>query len=256
MPELIKLDQSRAGMVVLTLNRPEKRNALSIELLDQLCARVENLAAERTNRVLVLTGAGSVFSAGLDLLEASNPDLVQRSAGCVARALQLLRSTRLITIAAAHGGAFAGGAGLLAACDIAIGTSDLKIGFPEARRGLLPALVCATMSPKVREGDLRDLFLVGELIDAARAQQIGLLQRVVEPHRLIEHAVAVAKCILEGGPQTIEATKMLLNQAYQPVASVSSEQMIDVHLGARQSPEASEGLAAFLEKRPPNWMAQ
>ncbi|MCC7333445.1 MAG: enoyl-CoA hydratase/isomerase family protein [Pirellulaceae bacterium] len=243
-------------MVVLTLNRPEKRNALSIELLDQLCARVESLAAERGNRVLILTGAGSVFSAGLDLWEASNSDLVQRSAACVARALQLLRSTRLITIAAAHGGAFAGGAGLLAACDIAIGTSDLKIGFPEARRGLLPALVCAAMSPKVREGDLRDLFLVGELIDAARAQQIGLLQRVVEPHRLMERAVAVAKSILEGGPQTIEATKMLLNQAYQPVACVSSEQMIDVHLGARQSPEASEGLAAFLEKRPPNWIAQ
>lgn len=256
MPELIHVDHSRAGMVVLTLNRPEKRNALSIELLDQLCARVESLAAERANRVLILTGAGSVFSAGLDLWEASNSDLVQRSAACVARALQLLRSTRLITIAAAHGGAFAGGAGLLAACDIAIGTSDLKIGFPEARRGLLPALVCATMSPKVREGDLRDLFLVGELIDAARAQQIGLLQRVVEPHRLIEHAIAVAKSILEGGPQTIEATKMLLNQAYQPTASVSPEQMIDVHLGARQSPEASEGLAAFLEKRPPNWMAQ
>lgn len=256
MSELITVDHSRAGMVVLTLNRPEKRNALSIELLEQLCERVERLAAERTNRVLILTGAGPVFSAGLDLLEASNPDLVQRSAACVARALQLLRSTRLITIAAAHGGAFAGGAGLMAACDIAIGTSDLKIGFPEARRGLLPALVCATMSPKVREGDLRDLFLVGEPIDAIRAQQIGLLQRVVEPHRLTETAIAVALSILEGGPQTIEATKVLLNDAYQPAASVSPEQMIDVHLGARQSPEALEGLTAFLEKRLPSWMSQ
>ena len=102
---------------------------------------------------------------------------MQFSAECVARSLALLRSTPLITIAAAHGGAFAGGAGLMAACDIAIGTSDLKIGFPEARRGLLPALVCAVMSPKIREGDLRDLFLVGEPIDAVRAQQIGLLRK-------------------------------------------------------------------------------
>ncbi len=253
MPEMITLEQSRACMVSITLNRPEKRNALSIELLEQLCGRVESLAAERANRVIILSGAGPVFSAGLDLSEASNPHLVQRSAECVARALRLLRSTRLITIAAAHGGAFAGGAGLLAACDIAIGTSDLKIGFPEARRGLLPALVCATLSPKIREGDLRDLFLVGDTIDATRAQQIGLLQRVVEPHRLSEQAIAVATSILEGGPQTIEATKLLLNQAYQPDKSVLPEQMLDVHLGARRSPEASEGLAAFLEKRLPHW---
>lgn len=255
MSELIKLDPSRVGMVVLTLNRPEKRNALSIELLEQLCERLESLAVEHANRVLILTGSGPVFSAGLDLSEASNPELAQRSAACVARALQMLRSTRLITIAAAHGSAVAGGAGLMAACDIAIGTTDLKIGFPEARRGLLPALVCATLSPKVREGDLRDLFLVGDPIDAMRAQQIGLLQRVVEPHRLTQTAINVAQSILEGGPQTIEATKMLLNRAYQPNASAAPKQMIDVHLGARQSPEASEGLAAFLEKRPPSWMA-
>ena len=255
MSEWITVEMSQPGVALLTLNRPEKRNALSIALLEQLCERVESLAREPSTRVLILRGAGAVFCAGLDLSEASHPDLVQHSAACVARALQLLRNTRLVTIAAAHGGAFAGGAGLMAACDIAIGSSDLKIGFPEARRGLLPALVCATMSPKVREGDLRDLFLVGDTIDVTRAQQIGLLQRVVEPQTLTEYAISVAEKILAGGPQTIEATKMLLNQAYQPTESVSCEQMIDVHLGARRSSEAAEGLAAFLEKRLPSWMA-
>ncbi len=256
MSELIKLDHRGAGLVVLTLNRPEKRNALSIDMLEQLSERVESLAVDRAQRVLILMGAGPVFSAGLDLLEASNSDLAQHSATCMAHALQLLSSTRLITIAAAQGGAFAGGAGLMAACDIAIGTSDLKIGFPEARRGLLPALVCATLSPKVREGDLRDLFLIGDPIDAARAQQMGLLQRVVEPDRLSESAIAVAQSILEGGPQTIEATKALLNRTYQTRTSISPQQMTDLHLTARQSPEASEGLAAFLAKRPPNWMSR
>ena len=255
MPEFITVELSHPGIARLTLNRPEKRNALCIELLEQLCGHIERTASERTARVLILQGAGPVFSAGLDLSEASNPALVRSSAECVARSLQLLRSTPLVTIAAAHGGAFAGGAGLLAACDIAIGTSDLKIGFPEARRGLLPALVCAILSPKVREGDLRDLFLVGDTIDAVRAQQIGLLQRVVAPNRLSEYATAVAQSVLAGGPQTIEATKRLLNQAFQPAATISTEHMLEVHLGARRSFEAVEGLAAFLEKRLPNWMA-
>jgi methylglutaconyl-CoA hydratase len=254
MAELVTVDLSHPGIAQLTLNRPEKRNALCIELLEQFCAHVETLASERAARVLIVQGAGPVFSAGLDLTEASNPALVQYSAECVARSLQLLRSTPLITIAAAHGGAFAGGAGLMAACDIAIGACDLKIGFPEARRGLLPALVCAVMSPKVREGDLRDLFLVGEPIDAVRAQQIGLLQRVVETSGLTECAIAVAQSILAGAPQTIEATKRLLNQSYLPAANFSAEHMLEVHLGARRSSEATEGLAAFLEKRLPNWM--
>ena len=254
MSDLITVELSHPGIARVTLNRPEKRNALCIELLEQLCACVEKLATEGTARVLILQGAGPVFSAGLDLGEASNPALVQYSAECVARSLQLMRSTSLVTIAAVHGGAFAGGAGLMAACDIAIGASDLKIGFPEARRGLLPALVCATMSPKVREGDLRDLFLVGETIDAARAQQIGLLQRVVDPRELAEYATTVAQSILAGGPETIKATKRLLNQAYQSATYFSAEHMLEVHLGARRSSEATEGLKAFLEKRLPNWM--
>jgi methylglutaconyl-CoA hydratase len=254
MSELIKIELSQPGIAWLTLNRPEKRNALCIELLEQLCERVEQLAADRAARVLIVRGAGPVFSAGLDLAEASNTNLVQHSAECVGRTLQLMRSTPLVTVAAAHGGAFAGGAGLMAACDIAIGTSDLKIGFPEARRGLLPALVCATMSPKIREGDLRDLFLVGDIIDAARAQQIGLLQRVVEPDQLTAYTTTVAQSILAGGPETIEATKRLLNQAFQPLSTISIEHMLEVHLGARRSEEATEGLKAFLEKRLPSWM--
>lgn len=254
MAELITAQTQRPGLTLLTLNRPERRNALCIALLDQLCQRIEELAADSSNRVVILRGAGPTFSAGLDLAEAANPDLVQTSAHAVARTFQLLRSTRLIVIAAVHGGAYAGGAGLMAACDVAIGASDLKICFPEARRGLLPALVCGVLSQKVREGDLRELTLVGNTIDAARAQQIGLLQRVVAPDELLPEAIEMAEQILSGGPQTIEATKMLLNRTYATSDAVAPEGMIEVHLQARTSPEAVEGLAAFLEKRPPQWM--
>ena len=255
MSDLVTIQMLKAGIALATLNRPERRNALCIELLETLCDQVERLASEKSTRVVIVRGAGLIFSSGLDLSEASNPDLVQHSAKCVARALQLMRQTRLITIAAAHGGAYAGGAGLMASCDIAIGANDLMVGFPEAQRGLLPALICSVLTPKVREGDLRELFLVGNSINAIRSQQIGLLQRVVDPKDLLEEAIKTALGIMAGGPETIEATKALLNQAYVPQDSISIQRMLAAHLSARHSPEAQEGLAAFVEKRRPNWIA-
>jgi len=255
MGNLVKIETLQPGLALVTLNRPERRNALCIELLDELCFQVEAMASAKSARVMILNGAGPIFCSGLDLSEASQPELVHRSATSLAKALQLMRSTGLIAIAAAQGGAYAGGAGLMAACDFAIGASDLKIGFPEARRGLLPALICAVMSPKVREGDLRELFLVGHNIDANRALQIGLLQRVVPLEKLLQNAIEMAEGVLAGGPETIQATKMLLNQAYAPQEPVSISHMIETHLAARNSSEATEGLAAFLQKRPPKWMA-
>lgn len=255
MTEIVTIQMLKPGLALATLNRPERRNALCIDLLERLCENVEDLAADKSNRVLILRGAGPIFCSGLDLSEASKPELVQRSSECVARALQLMRQTRLVTIAAAHGGAYAGGAGLMASCDIAIGSTDLKVGFPEAQRGLLPALICSVLSPKIKEGDLRELFLVGNTIDAARSQQIGLLQRVVERNDLLEEAIEIALGVLAGGPKTIEATKALLNQAYVANDPVSAKRMLEVHLGARYSPEAQEGLAAFVEKRRPDWTA-
>lgn len=256
MAELVTFQMLKPGLALATLNRPERRNALCIDLLSQLCDQVEKLAADPSNRVLIVRGAGPVFCSGLDLAEAANPELVQQSAECVARALQLMRTTRLVTIAAAHGGAYAGGAGLMASCDIAMGTTDLMVGFPEAQRGLLPALICAVLSPKIREGDLRELFLVGKPIDAARAQQIGLLQSVVDRNDLLEEAIKMALGVLAGGPKTIEVTKQLLNKAYVANDSVSTQRMLEAHLGARHSSEAQEGLAAFIEKRRPSWAAE
>lgn len=255
MAELITTEIARPGLGLLTLNRAERRNALCIAMLEEVCQQVEAWASNRSMRVLILRGAGPIFSAGLDLAEAADAGLVEASAHAVARTFELMRTTRLITIAAVHGGAYAGGAGLMAACDVAIGTGDLKICFPEARRGLLPALVCSVLSRKVREGDLRELTLVGNAIDAERAQQIGLLQRVVPCDQLMRQAIQMGESVLAGGPETIEATKTLLNQTYAPDASLSAPQMIDVHLQARRSAEATEGLAAFLAKRSPAWTA-
>jgi enoyl-CoA hydratase/carnithine racemase len=140
----------------------------------------------------------------------------------------------------------------MAACDMAVAAADAKIGFPEARRGLLPALITDVLRGKVRGGDLAELFLVGDAIDAERARAIGLVQRVVPAHRLMDEALALADGVLAGGPQTIEHTKALLRAAYAH-SSQAEMSPIAEHLAARRSPEAAEGLRAFLEKRPPVW---
>lgn len=250
MCSLVRCEPVECGVTAVILNRPECRNALSIDLLEDLSATIDQLENDAAQRVVILRGAGPVFSSGLDLKEAADSSLVERSAECVAHALRQLQETPLIVIAAVHGGAFAGGAGMMAACDIVVASSDARIGFPEARRGLLPALICEVLKHRVREGDLRDLFLAGDPVTALRAQQIGLVQRVVPVEQLLNEAQAVARSVLAGGPQAIRKTKQLLNDLYHEIASKS---LFESHLDARQSSEAIEGLTAFTEKRAPNW---
>jgi methylglutaconyl-CoA hydratase len=254
MPELVLIEPIDAGLTALTLNRPERRNALSIALLEALCAAIETLQSDRAQRVIILKGAGPVFSAGLDLKEAADSALVDRSAASVARGLAALRETSLVTIAAVHGGAFAGGGGVVAACDMAVATEDARFGFPEALRGLAPAIICGVLRHKVREGELRDLFLTGDEITAARAQQIGLVQRVVPADRLVDEAVAMARAILRGGPDTIRLTKSFMNDVFDSAHEPWAQRLEEIHLQARHGDEAREGLAAFLEKREPKWM--
>jgi methylglutaconyl-CoA hydratase len=253
MGSVIQVEPLVPGVSTLTLQRPEQRNALSINLLDEFCIAIEELAAQVDQRVVILRGAGPVFSAGLDLREAADETRVEQSAATVGRALDLLRSTSLVSIAAVHGGAYAGGAGLMATCDIVVAADDARFGFPEARRGLLPALICKTLRSRIREGDLRDLLLTGEIITAARALHVGLVQRVVPAGKLMDEARQVAEQVLDGGPETIRQTRQLLNQLFDSPAGLSRDFLDELHLSARRGDEAREGLAAFLEKRNPSW---
>ena len=272
----ILVEQSQlSGVSVLRLNRPAARNALNIQMMQQVIQAHQRLSQDSTQRVLIVTGEGPVFCAGLDLKEAMQKELVARSAALVAETLDTLKFGNLVTIAAVQGGAFAGGGGLVAACDLAIGSQDCKIGFPEARRGLLPALICEVLKTKVREGDLTELFLVGQAVSAERALQMGILQRIVPADQLMPTAMELAANILAGGPKTIVQTKHLLHHAYHhrkhqhgtntdqaashPDSSTSTSQpgnspQLEEHLKARCSDEAEEGLRAFQEKRPPKWM--
>lgn len=250
MGDLVLVESLEPGITQVTLNRPERRNALSIALLEALCSVIEQLEQDPAQRVIILRGAGSVFSSGLDLQEVADLSLARHSAGTMERALRCLRETALVSLAAVHGGAYAGGAGLMAACDVVVAAEDARFGFPEARRGLIPALIASVLQHKVREGDLRELFLVGDEISAQRALQIGLVQRITSPATLLAESLHVARSILGGGPETVRLTKQLLNLLYR---SASEPKLHELHLQARLGPEAREGLAAFMEKRPPQW---
>jgi methylglutaconyl-CoA hydratase len=250
----VQLSAVDRGVVSIMLDRSHRRNALCIELMDQLIDAIESLGKDSAARVLILHGSGPVFSAGLDLEEATRSDLIERSAQCVQRLLSVLRESPAVSIAAVQGGAFAGGAGLMAACDIVLAADDARFGFPEAQRGLLPALIADVLKRKVRCGDLRELFLAGRSITAARAQQIGLVQRVTPSRALLEEAMATARAVLTGGPETIRQTKRLLNEIEDSMFPANGPDLIQSHLSARHSLEAREGLQAFLEKRNPSWI--
>ncbi len=245
----------RAGPVTtVTLNRPEKRNALNAALLEALVAAIEASEADATQRILVVRGAGPVFCSGLDLAAAGQGDFAPRSAGLVRRALEALATSRLITIAAVHGAAVAGGAGLMSACDFAIATRDAKFGYPELRRGLVPAIIMTFLRRQLRERDARELLLLGKLFSGEHALAIGLVNRLVADEAGVASEVQVlVSSLLQGAPDGLVETKKLLRELWPSTLAADLDRAEAVHLAARDSAEAKEGIAAFNEKRPPNW---
>ena len=241
-------------VTTVTLNRPDKRNALNVELLTQLGAAITAAQADASQRILVLRGAGTVFCSGLDLEEAAQPDRAHVSADLVAQGLRTLSATRLITIAAVQGAAIAGGAGLMSACDFAVATKDAKFGYPEVRRGRVPALIMTFLRRQLRERDARELLLLGKPFDAAHAHAIGLVNRVVSDEAALATEVkTLVSSLLQGGPEAIAETKKLLAELWPVPVSTDLDHAHAFHLSARNSAEAKEGVAAFREKRPPKW---
>lgn len=247
---LVRIEKLSVGMMSLTLQRAEKRNALNVALLTELGNSIESLSRDPGCRVVVLQGDGPVFCAGLDLIEAAQPETAEASAEQIRRVLDSMRESAVIFIGAAQGAAMAGGAGLLAACDLVVAADDLRVGFPEVRRGLVAAIASKVVAARVRDGELRELLLLAEPITAERALQMGLIQWIVPAAQLHDRAIAVGKTILAGSPEAVRQTKWLINQ--RP-ASVDLATLQQLHERIRHSNEALEGLAAFKERREPNW---
>ncbi len=247
------LVEQKDRTTILTLNRPERRNALTIELMTELASAIEQAAADRKQRVLILRGAGQAFCAGLDLNETTITEKAHQSAEAVANMLLAVSQTRLITIAQIHGAAVAGGAGLMSACDFVVAAERTKIGYPEAKRGLVAGLVMTFLRRQLHERDVRELLFTGELIGAARAREMGLINRVVAPNELENETQKIVAAILQNAPEALASSKRLLEQLWSTSVQEDVESALRHHMEARESREAKEGIAAFLEKRTPNW---
>lgn len=250
---VVLIERESPQISVLTLNRPDRRNSLTLELLTELCAAINAASEQPEQRVLILRGAGAAFCTGLDLKAAADHTKAHATAEMVANTLITVSQTRLITIAAVHGAAVAGGAGIMSACDFVVAAERTKIGYPEVRRGLVAGLVMTFLRRQVRERNLRELLFSGELIDAVRAKEIGLVNRVVPADDVMNEAKKFAASVLQGAPGALSQTKRLVEELSWHSVKGDIEVALKYHMQARESDEAREGIAAFNEKRQPNW---
>ena len=260
MSELV-LYESRPPAVLITLNRADKRNALSRGLISGLTDAFERAKNDAAARCVILTGAGSVFCAGMDLAELQDSLTAPKEKSPVwDDALRLAKLYDLIytlprpTIAAVNGSAVAGGAGLVTVCDLAVSVPEARFGYPEVRRGLVAAMVMPHLLRHVGERMARYLLLTGEVIDAAEAARTGLINEVVPAGQLLDRALSWSKSLAEGGPEALARTKALLHQFSRQAVSV--EEAAKASAAPRLSQECQEGLRAFFAKQPVPWVKQ
>ena len=226
---------------------------MTLELLTELCAAINATSEQPNQRVLILRGAGAAFCTGLDLKEAADQTKAHATAEMVATTLITISQTRLVTIAAVHGAAVAGGAGIMSACDVVVAAERTKIGYPEVRRGLVAGLVMTFLRRQVGERNMRELLYSAELINAARAKEIGLVNRVVAPEDVMNEAQKFAASVLQGAPGALAQTKRLVEDLWWHSVKEDVDIALKYHMQARKSDEAREGIAAFNEKRKPSW---
>ncbi len=247
-----------AAVAYVWLARPEARNALSAALLEQLAQALERLAGDAAVRVVVLGGRGPDFCAGADLQEMRLQGQASESenlAGArrLAELFAALDDFPLPVVGRVHGSALGGGAGLVAACDLAVAASSARFGFSEVRLGLVPAVISPYVVRRIGTANARELFLTGERFDGERAARLGLVQQAVPAEQLDEALAAKVALLLEGSPMAQAAIKRLIRVAAESPMAEARERTPPFIAEARSSADGQEGLAAFLEKRKPRW---
>lgn len=256
--ETISLTTDDRGVAKLTLDRAEKRNAMSGQMLTELAQAGEALAADASVRVVVLTGAGDTFCAGGDLAWMQQQREVDaqtrgREARKLAVMLQRINTLPQPVIGRLQGNAFGGGVGLASVCDIAIGVETLKMGFTEARLGLIPATIGPYVLARMGEGNARRVFMNARLFDAAEAVELGLLARTVTEAELDAAVEAEVAAFLACAPQAVAAAKALTRYMGATIDDEVIDHTIAELVACWERDEAEEGIAAFFEKRKPAW---
>src|SRR5690242_12393737 len=244
-------------IATLTFNRPEKRNAISFEVLDEFLRALDEVE-HSSALVLIVTGAGKAFCAGLDLdelkslLGKSHTENVKDSRR-MANVFRRLYEFSRPTIAAVNGAAIAGGTGLATMCDFTLAVPEAKFGYTEVRIGFVPAIVSSILVWQVGHKIARDLLLTGRLFDAAEAYRFGLVNELVAADRLILRSNELAAQIMENSPTSVRLTKKLVNGFISADLDSQIEQAIEENSAIRQTADFREGVSSFLEKRKPRW---
>jgi methylglutaconyl-CoA hydratase len=258
MSDPLALYEPRPPAVVITLNRPDKRNALSRGLITALTEAFLRSRDDAAVRCVILTGAGPGFCAGMDLAElqetlahADEATLVWEDVLRLAKLFDLIYTLPKPTVAAVNGTAAAGGAGFVTVCDLALTVPEATFGYPEVRRGLVAAMVMPHLLRHVGERTARYLLLTGEFIDAAEAHRTGLVNAVVPAAELLERALSWSTALAEGGPQALATTKALLQRFSRQAVSV--EEAARASAEPRLTEECRQGLQAFFAKKPAPW---
>lgn len=251
---MILIDYPSPGITSITLNRPEKRNALNQELLNQLIINIEKIHQDSSSRVIILRGEGKAFCAGMDLKEANDPTKNRQTIERIAEALRLLCTSPLITIAEIHGACLAGGIALATACDLTIASEETTFGFPEVKRGIVPAMVLSLLRHQIPERHLRELLLLGNNFDAWHAHRIGLINKIC-PHELLKQETnQLCQFAVQGSPAAIAECKILMERFHSQPYKDDIQQALQCHRSMLSHRDAQEGVVSFLEKRKPNWV--
>ena len=244
-------------VALITLNRPEKRNAVSFELVSELMSALDEVERSRA-QVLIITGAGKAFCAGLDLDELKSllgktHDENVKDSAFMAKMFRRIYEFPLPTIAAVNGAAIAGGTGIATMCDFTLAVPEAKLGYTEVKIGFVPAIVSSILVWQVGPKIARDLLLTARLFDAAEAHRYGLVNEVVAPEKLMPRARELAAQLLENSPSSVRLTKKLINGFLSRVLDEQIAQAVEDNARIRTTDDFREGVTSFLEKRKPKW---
>ncbi len=244
-------DSLADGVLTLALDRPDKRNALSAPLIEALHAALDRADLDPEVRVVLVRGEGKDFCAGADLeelLASADRTLAENEASALRLGALLLRLRALPKpcLAAVHGRALAGGAGLATACDLVLAEETAQLGYPEIRRGFVPAMVMAQLRRLTGEKTALDLVLTGRLVGATEARALGLVSRVAPAGRLVEDASELCRSLVEAGPSALALTKQLFHHLGELSFEEGIAQGARVNALARSAPEFRHAIGRFL----------
>ena len=256
--ETLTLATDDRGVATLTLNRPDKHNAMSGPMIEELSAAAERIDADPAIRAVILTGAGASFCAGGDLnwmKQQFTATRDERIAGArkLAMTLNALNTLSKPLVGRINGQAFGGGVGMMSVCDVAVAAEGARFGLTEVRLGMIPATISPYVLARMGETAARQVFFSGRRFDAAEAMRLNLVARVAAPGALDEAVEAEIAPYLTVAPGAVARSKRLTRMLGSAITPEIIERTIEALADAWEDPEAHEGIAAFLEKRKPAW---